>query len=128
MKPRNAGRLWFTFQLFGMDWQVRVAPKDHPVLKSDGDPCMAICYLNERCIVMARNLTQEQFRTTFAHELQHAIEDYAAVDYERGVRADVHDRWTDNIALGWLYVMRHQPEIVGFLQGKHWLKQQRKKG
>lgn len=114
---RRAGKLWFEFTLFGLDWEVRIAPAKQ-VKNREGHECMAICYYNERWMLFSDNLSAEQFRVTFAHELQHAIEDHADVDYETGTTVDVHDRWTDQVARGWVYVMRHCPEIVAFLQAK----------
>lgn len=114
---KRPGKLWFKFTLFGLDWEVRHAPPE--VVKSyDGEECMGLCYHNERWILLDNSVSDEQIRTTLAHELQHAIEDYACVDYERGVTEDIHDRWTDHVALGWVYLMRHCPELVKLLTGE----------
>ena len=119
---KRPGKLWFRFFLFGLDWEARVLQPSHRILKNGKHESMAVCFYNHRVMYFAANLTHEQFRTTLAHEIQHAIEDHAAVDYEKGVHVDVHDRWTDQVALGWLYVMRHNPLIVEFLQAKSWIK------
>jgi hypothetical protein len=124
---RTAGTLWFGFRLFGMDWQVRVANHTHKVLKDGKHECQGICFFNSRTIVLSQRQTHEQMRVTFAHELQHAIEESADVDYEKGVKTEVHDRWTDQVARGWVYMMRHHPEVIEFLQGKQWPGQKKKK-
>lgn len=115
---KRPGKLWMRFQLFGLDWEARIAPQTHPVLKDGEHESMAVCFYNERLMVFADNLSQEQYRITLAHEIQHAIEDHADVDYEKGVRTEVHDRWTDQVARGWVYLMRHCPLIVEYLQGR----------
>ena len=112
MRP---GRLWFKFTLFGLGWEARIAPATE--VKEGKDLCQALCYYNDRWILFADDLSHEQFRMTLAHEIQHAVEDHADVDYERGVEVDVHDRWTDNVARGWVYILRHCPDIVDFLRG-----------
>jgi hypothetical protein len=114
MAKRRPGKLWFKFTLFGLEWEARIAPAKSKVL--DGGKTMACCLYNERVIYLADNLTLEQQRTTFAHELQHAIEDHADVEYEVAVSPDVADRCTDNVARGWIYVIRHCPQIVDFLR------------
>jgi hypothetical protein len=111
---KAVGKLWFKFTLFGLPWEARVAPEKSAIL--DKGATMAICFYNERKIYISDALTLEQQRTTFAHELQHAIEDHADVDYEMAVSPDVADRCTDNVARGWIYVIRHCPEIVNFLR------------
>jgi hypothetical protein len=118
MAKKEPGKLWFRFKLFGLGWEARVLPSNHAVLKDGKHECMAICFYNLRRIYLSDALTHEQFRITLAHEIQHAIEDHADVDYEKGVGVDVHDRWTDQIARGWVYLMRECPEIIAFLQGK----------
>jgi hypothetical protein len=115
---KTAGKLWFRFYLFGLDWEARILPADHKLLKHGKHKCMATCFYNHRLMVFADDLSQEQYRVTFAHELQHAIEDHADVDYEEGVAEDVHDRWTDQVARGWVYVMRHCPHVIEYLQAK----------
>lgn len=86
-----------------------------------------MCLYNERVIYLSLNQTHEQLRVTLAHELQHAIEDHADVDYEKGVPTEVHDRWSDQVARGWVYVMRHCPPIVEYLQGSRSMKKLNKK-
>lgn len=125
MKKRP-GRVWFKFYLFGLDWEARIAPAK-VVKNREGHPCQAICYLDHRWILFSDDLSPEQFRMTLAHELQHAIEDHADVDYEEGTTEDVHDRWTDQVARGWVYVMRHCPQIVDFLQGKAWMNNKKRR-
>lgn len=114
---RRPGKLWFRFTLFGLPWEARIAPAKSKAL--DGGATMAYCEYDTRRIVVSDALTLEQQRTTFAHELQHAIEEHADVDYEEAVSPDVSDRCTDNVARGWVYVIRHCPEIIDFLRGQH---------
>ena len=114
---KRPGKLWFKFMLFGLQWQARIVPAKSAAL--DHGNTMAYCHYDERMIVVSDDLTQEQQRTTFAHELQHAIEEHADVDYETAVSEDVADRCTDNVARGWVYVIRHCPEIVDFLRADH---------
>jgi Zn-dependent peptidase ImmA (M78 family) len=103
MAKRAPGKLWFKFSLFGL---------------LDGGKTMACCLYNERRIYLADNLTHEQQRITFAHELEHAIEDHCDVDYTVGVSEDVADRLTEQMARAWVYVIRHCPEIVNFLRAE----------
>jgi hypothetical protein len=117
MAKKRPGKLWFEFKLFGLDWEARIAPAKCAAL--DKGATMASCYYNERYILMSDALSNEQMRTTLAHELQHAIEDHADVDHEYPASADVSDRWTDQLARGWLYVIRECPEIIGFLRAEH---------
>lgn len=114
---RRPGKLWFRFKLFGLDWEVRILPHDHKLLKDGKHECQGMCFHNLRVIYISDKNTHEQCRMTLAHELQHAIEDHADVDYEKGVHVDVHDRWTDQVARGWVYIMRHCPEIIDCLKG-----------
>lgn len=116
---KRQGKLWFKFVLFGLNWEVRFLPPDHKLLTHEGHECQGMCFQNERVIYLSSKQTHEQYRMTFAHELQHAIEDHADVDYEKGVSVDVHDRWTDQVARGWVYVIRHCPEILGYLRGSN---------
>jgi hypothetical protein len=117
MARRKPGKLWFKFTLFGLAWEARIAPAKCKAL--DKGFTMAYCHYDERMIVVADDLTLEQQRTTFAHELQHAVEEHADVDYEVKVSDDVADRCTDNVARAWVYIIRHCPEIIEFLRGDH---------
>ena len=113
-KAKLVGKLWFNFTLFGLQWEARVAPAKSAML--DKGKTMAVCMYNDRLIYISDDLTLEQQRTTFAHELQHAIEEQADVDHEVAMAPDVADRCTDNLARGWIYVIRHCPEIIDFLR------------
>lgn len=117
MAKKRPGKLWFKFTLFGLEWETRVASA-RQVKNREGDKCQAICYFGERWILFSDNLSPEQYRMTLAHEIQHAIEDHADVDYEEGTTVDVHDRWTDQVARGWVYLIRHCPDIVAFLRAE----------
>lgn len=113
---RRPGKLWFRFTLFGLEWEARVAPAKSKAL--DHGKTMGYCAYDSRLIVLSDALSLEQQRTTFAHELQHAIEDHADVDYAEGVPPDVADRCTDNVARAWVYVIRHCPQLVDFFRGE----------
>lgn len=113
-RQRRPGKLWFRFKLFGLPWEARIAPAKHKCL--DNGKTLAYVLGDERLMVFSAGLTQEQLRTAFAHELQHAIEEHADVDYTTKCDEDVADRCTDQVARGWLYVIRECPEIVAFLR------------
>jgi hypothetical protein len=114
---KRPGKVWFKFALFGLEWETRVAPAKQ-VKNYEGSACQAICYFGDRWILFSDDLSPEQYRMTLAHEIQHAIEDHADVDYEKGTTVDVHDRWTDQVARGWVYLIRHCPEIIAFLRAE----------
>lgn len=119
---KRPGRLWFKFRLYSLDWEVRILAAKHPALRYKDSRgvgyCMGLCFMNARWIALNDKMSHEQFRIALAHEIQHAIEDGADVDYEKGVAVDVHDRWTDVQARGWVYFMRDNPEVVKYLQGE----------
>jgi hypothetical protein len=111
---KRPGKLWFKFKLFGLPWEARVIPAKHKAL-DNGDTFAFVMY-DERWMGFSDILTLEQQRTSFAHELQHVIEEHADVNYEEAVCAEIADRCTDQVARGWLYVIRECPEILAFLQ------------
>ena len=106
----------FKFRLFGLDWEARAVGRKSPLL--DRGRSMGACFYNARMIYVGDWLSHEQQRTTLAHELEHAIEDHAGVEHTTPTPPDVADRWTDQIALGWLYLIRECPEIVSFLRAE----------
>lgn len=108
------GKEWFDFKLFGLKWRTRIIPHDHPAL--DKGATLAYCDYAHRIMGFSDSLTSEQLRTAFVHELQHAIEEHADVDYEQKHDAEVADRLTDQVARGWLYFIRECPEIIAFLR------------
>lgn len=114
MKRRLPGKAWFDFKLFGLKWSARIIPAKHPAL--DRGNTLAYCDYDNRVLGFSDGLTNEQLRTALVHEIQHAIEEHADVDYEIGVSPDVSDRCTDQVARGWLYLIRDCPEIIGFLR------------
>lgn len=116
MAAKRPGKLWFRFKLFGLEWETRIIPAEHKAL-DHGDTSAFVMY-NERWMGFSDALTLEQQRTALAHEIQHVVEEYADVDYEQAVTEDVADRCTDQVARGWLYIIRECPEIVDFLRGK----------
>ena len=108
------GKPWFAFKLFGLKWSARIVPSGHEAL--DHGKTLAYCDYEQRVMAFSDALTNEQLRTAFAHELQHAIEEHADVDHEEAHSADVADRLTDQVARGWLYVIRECPEILALLR------------
>lgn len=116
MAKRLPGKPWFEFKLFGLEWRARIAPSDHKIL--DKGDTLACVLFNERLMYFSDALTNEQLRTGFAHELQHAIEEHADVDYEQKHSAEVADRLTDQVARGWLYFIRDNPAVVAFLRAE----------
>lgn len=111
---RLPGKPWFDFKLFGLKWKTRIVPAKHPEL--DKGATLAYCDYTKRLMVFSDSLTNEQLRTAFVHELQHAIEEHADVDYEEKHSAEVADRLTDQVARGWLYFIRECPELIAFLR------------
>lgn len=114
---KRPGKVLAHFLLFGHHWEARIIRHDHKFLKEGKHECQGVCIQSERVIYLSDKNSTEQCRITLAHEIQHAIEDHADVDYEKGVEVDVHDRWTDQVARGWVYVIRHCPAIIGYLRG-----------
>lgn len=111
---RLPGKAWFDFKLFGLKWRTCVIPHDSAAL--DRGATLAFCDYTNRVMGFSDRLTNEQLRTAFVHELQHAIEEHADVDYEETHSPEVSDRLTDQVARGWLYVIRECPEIIAFLR------------
>ena len=108
------GKAWFDFKLFGLKWQARIIPSEHKEM--DNGATLAFCDFKRRLMGFGDALTNEQLRTAFVHELQHVIEEHADVDYESIASADGADRCTDQVARGWLYVIRECPDIIAFLR------------
>lgn len=115
-KVKLPGKAWFKFKLFGLQWQARVIPAKHKELNDEDGACSAFCCFDRRLLGFSDALSNEQLRTAFVHELEHAIEEHADVNHEAAAPADVADRWTDQIARGWLYVIRECPEIIALLR------------
>jgi hypothetical protein len=113
-KKRQPGKPWFTFKLFGLLWKTRIIPANSAAL--DKGATLAYCDYDTRTMGFSDALTNEQLRTALVHEMQHAIEDHADVDYEEVHSPEVADRLTDQVARGWLYVIRESPEIIAFLR------------
>ena len=113
-KEKLAGKPWFDFKLFGLKWRTRIVPALHKDL--DKGATLAYCDYARRLMCFSDALTNEQLRTAFVHELQHAIEEHADVDYEEAHSPEVSDRLTDQVARGWLYFIRECPEIISFLR------------
>lgn len=113
-RKRLPGKPWFEFKLYGLPWNTRVLPANCKAL--DNGDTSAYCWYEKREMAFSDALSHEQLRTAFCHELQHAIEEHADVDYEQGVSSDVADRLTDQVSRGWLYFIRENPEILAFLR------------
>lgn len=116
MAKKLPGKLWFAFELFGLSWTARIAPAKSAVL--DKGKTLACVLYNERLMYFSDKLTLEQQRTAFVHELQHAIEEHADVDYETAADHTIAERCTDQVARGWLYFIRHSPEVIAFLRAE----------
>lgn len=112
-KPRT-GKPWFSFKLFGLKWDARIYPHSSKML--DKGATLAFCDYDTRQMGFSDMLTNEQLRTALVHEIQHVIEEHADVDYEEVHSPEVADRLTDQVARGWLYIIRECPEIVAFLR------------
>ena len=113
-RKKQPGKKWFPFKLFGLEWHTYIVPALHADL--DKGATSAYCDYTRRIMAFSDALTNEQLRTAFVHELQHAIEEHADVDYEDAVSLEVADRLTDQVARGWLYFIRECPEIIAFLR------------
>lgn len=114
MAARKPGKDWLVFSLFGHEWEARVVRATSKAL----DGAVAITYFDAHVMYFSDKCSPEQMRTGLAHEIQHVVEEQADVDYAVAVtNEDVADRMTDQVARGWLYVIRHCPEVVAVLQG-----------
>ena len=116
MSRRAKGKPWFKFRLFGLPWEARIYPHDSKAL--DKGATLAWCDYTTRQMGFSDMLTNEQLRTALVHEIQHVIEEHADVDYEETHSPEVSDRLTDQVARGWLYLIRECPAIIDFLRDK----------
>lgn len=117
MAKRKPGWLLMEFGLFGLKWEVRTVKAGHKALIGDGGPAgMGICYMDKRLIYLSCGNSDEQARTTLAHEIQHVIEDHADVDYTNATDEATADRMTDQVARGWLLLLRENPHLVDYLR------------
>lgn len=114
MAKRKYGKLLLRFPLYGFDWDVRSVPPTSKVLEG----AVGICYLSDHVIYLSESNTEEQARTTLAHEIQHVIEDHADVDYTKQTDDATADRMTDQVSRGWLMLVRTCPELLAWLSGK----------
>ena len=110
MAKRRSGKPWLDFMLFGLQWQARVAPRKSKIL-DNGEASACVLYA-ERTMYFSNTLSDEQLSTALAHEVQHVIEEHADVDYEVATSPDVADRMTDQVARGWLYIIRDCPVLM----------------
>jgi len=120
MARRKYGKLLLKFPLYGFDWEVRSVGVNSKVLDADGKgPGSGVCYMNDHVIYLSEGVTEEQARTTLAHEIQHAIEDHSDVDYTTAADDEATaDRMTDQVSRGWLMLIRTCPELLAWLSGK----------
>jgi Zn-dependent peptidase ImmA (M78 family) len=120
MASRRPGKRLLTFSLFGNQYEVRTVKKGHA--KLDGDPLVyGMCYMEERVIYLcdSNGITLEQQQATLLHEIQHLIEDHYCIDHEIGSQTNIgSEQKTDQISLGWLYVIRGCPEVTAFVTKK----------
>jgi len=114
MAQRRPGKPLLKFPLFGFDWEVRTVGAGSKVL----DGAVGICYLSDHVIYLSEDNTDEQARTTLAHEIQHVIEDHADVDYTQPTDDPTADRMTDQVSRGWLMLIRTCPALLAWLCGK----------
>jgi Zn-dependent peptidase ImmA (M78 family) len=114
MARKKVPKPQLVFQLFGLEWKTYLVPSDHKDLGKGTDN--GACFYDRREIYLSEALSDEQLVTTLAHEIQHAIEDHAGIDYEQPVDPDVADRMTDQVALGWLFILRGCPDLVEVLK------------
>jgi Zn-dependent peptidase ImmA (M78 family) len=117
---RRPGKRLLKFSLFGNDYEVRTVRAGHA--KLDNDPrVFGMCYMEERVIYLAssEDVTLEQQQSTLLHEIQHVIEDHYCIDHLTASETDLgSEQKTDQIALGWLYVIRGCPEVLAFVTKK----------
>ena len=113
MARRRPGRVLLVFPLFGFDWQVRTVPDKHKILEG----AVGHCFLNEHVMYVSEDCTDEQARTTIAHEIQHIIEEAADVDYTKVTDEATADRMTDQVSRGWLMLIRTCPDLLAYLRG-----------
>lgn len=120
MATRKPGKRLLTFSLFGNQYEVRAVKKGHA--KLDNDPQVyGMCYMEERVIYLADSnaITLEQQQATLLHEIQHLIEDHYCIDHEIASQSNIgSEQKTDQISLGWLYVIRGCPEVTAFVTKK----------
>lgn len=111
---RRYGKVWLDFMLYGLQWQARIAPAKSKIL--DRGKTLACVLHDERVMYFADTLSDEQLSTALAHELQHAIEEHADVDYTTATDHDTADRMSDQVARGWLYVIRDCKPLMEVFQ------------
>ena len=114
MAKRKPGKLLLKFPLYGFDWEVRTAPAKHKIL----DGAVGHCFLNDHVMYVSEDNTDEQARTTVAHEIQHIIEEHADVDYTKQTDEATGDRMTDIVSRGWLMLIRTCPDLLAWLRGE----------
>lgn len=113
---RKIGTLWLEFVLYGLQWHAYVAPSKCKML--DKGRTLACVLHDERVMYFADSLSDEQLSTALAHEVQHVIEEHADVDYTQATDEDTGDRMSDQVARGWLYVIRDCPVLMEVFQRK----------
>jgi hypothetical protein len=111
---RRSGKIWLEFVLYGLQWEARVAPAKSKVL--DRGKTLACVLHDQRVMYFADTLSDEQLSTALAHEVQHVIEEHADVDYTSAT--DTGDRMTDQVARGWLYIIRDCAPLMEVFQRK----------
>lgn len=113
---RRYGSVWLDFMLFGLQWQARIVPAKSKAL--DRGKTLACMLHDERLMYFADSLSDEQLSTALAHEVQHAVEEHADVDYTTATDPDTADRMSDQVARGWLYIIRDCPVLLEVFQRK----------
>ena len=110
MAKRKVGTLWLDFVMYGLQWHAYIAPAKSKML--DRGNTLACVYHDERTMYFSDALSDEQLSTALAHEVQHVIEEHADVDYEHATDEATGDRMSDQVARGWLYIIRDCPVLM----------------
>lgn len=116
MTKRLPGKAWLRFKLHGLEWRARIAPRKSTILDK-GETAACVLY-EPRLMYFADTLSTEQMATALAHEVQHVLEEHADIDYETATTPDVADRMSDQVARGWLYIIRDCPELMAVFKGQ----------
>jgi hypothetical protein len=112
-----------SFPFYGLKWMVYVVPNNSPHLKLDGikqrrsgDGCWGMSVFDDREIYLNAELTEEGRRVILCHEVEHVVEEWIPFDHRSGASTEAgSDCLTDLISKGWLYLIRHAPELMRYL-------------
>lgn len=113
-----------TVVFYGVKYPVFIVPDTHPEVNDATaehvNGGLWGCVLpDEHEIYLNEELTEEGRRAVLVHELQHLIEYWIPICYKDGAATDAGaDGITDLISKGWLYIIRHNPKLLGYLNYK----------